>query len=421
SPNTGVAQNFTSPVTYTVTAADSSTQQYTVTVTKAANPAKAITAFNFNGLTPAVTGTVNEGAKTIALTVPYGTDVTALVPSITHTGASVSPNTGVAHDFTSPVTYTVTAADNSTQAYTVTVTAAQNTAKAITAFTFNGLTPAVTGTVNEGAKTIALTVPYGTNVTALVPSITHTGASVSPNTGVAQNFTSPVTYTVTAADSSTQQYMVTVTKAANPAKAITAFTFNGLTPAVTGIVNEGVKTIALSVPYGTDVTALVPSITHTGASVSPNAGVAHDFTSPVIYTVKAADNSTQTYTVTVTVAPSTAKAITAFDFNGLTPAVTGTVNEGAKTIALTVPYGTDVTALVPSITHTGASVSPNTGEAQNFTSPVTYTVKAADNSTQTYTVTVTAAPSTAKAITAFDFNGLTPAVTGTVNEGAKTI
>ncbi len=73
-----------------------------------------------------MTGTVNEGAKTIALTVPYATDVTALVPTITHTGASVSPSSGTAQDFTNPVTYSVTAADSSTQAYVVTVTAAAN-------------------------------------------------------------------------------------------------------------------------------------------------------------------------------------------------------------------------------------------------------------------------------------------------------
>jgi hypothetical protein len=100
------------------------------------------------------------------------------------------------------------------------------------------LTPNVIGTVNEAAKTIALTVPYGTNVTALVPTITHTGASVSPNTGVTQNFTNPVIYTVTAEDGSTQTYTVTVTVAPNPAKAITAFSFNGLTPNVTGTVND---------------------------------------------------------------------------------------------------------------------------------------------------------------------------------------
>ena len=109
----------------------------------------------------------------------------------------------------------------------VEVTPVPSTTKAITAFNFNGLTPNVIGTVNEGAKTIALTVPYGTNVTSLVPIITHTGASLSPNTGVPQNFTSPVTYTVTAADSSTQQYTVTVSVAANPinaAKSLTADT-----------------------------------------------------------------------------------------------------------------------------------------------------------------------------------------------------
>lgn len=88
--------------------------------------------------------------------------------------------------------------------------------KAITAFDFNGLSPTVTGTVNEGAKTVLLTVPYGTAVTALVPTITITGSSVSPNTGVAANFSTPQTYTVTAADSSTQAYIVTVTVSAAP-------------------------------------------------------------------------------------------------------------------------------------------------------------------------------------------------------------
>ena len=83
-------------------------------------------------------------------------------------------------------------------------------------------------------------------------------------------------------------------------------------------------------------------------------------------------------------------AITAFNFNELTPNVVGAVDEVNKTIGLTVPYGTNVTALIPSITHTGTSVSPNTGAAQNFTSPVTYTVASEDDSTE-YTVTVTVA------------------------------
>ena len=84
--------------------------------------------------------------------------------------------------------------------------------KAITAFNFASLAQEVVGVVDETNHTVSLTVPFGTNVTALVPTITiSAGASISPNTGVAQNFTGPVTYTVTAENSSTQNYIVTVT------------------------------------------------------------------------------------------------------------------------------------------------------------------------------------------------------------------
>ncbi|MFZ2959050.1 MAG: hypothetical protein WA705_19355 [Candidatus Ozemobacteraceae bacterium] len=180
----------------------------TILISGSPNSAKAITAFNFG--IPAVTGVINESLHTVALTVPFGTNVTALAPTITHTGSSVSPNTGTAQNFTNPVTYTVTAANTTTQAYQVKVTVAANSAKAITAFNFG--IPAVTGVINESLHTVALTVPFGTNVTALTPTITHTGSSVSPNTGTAQNFTNPVTYTVTAANTTTQAYVVTVSE-----------------------------------------------------------------------------------------------------------------------------------------------------------------------------------------------------------------
>ncbi|RJE88734.1 DUF5018 domain-containing protein [Paenibacillus sp. 1011MAR3C5] len=411
SPNSGTAQNFTNPVSYTVTAADGSKKSYTVTVNVAASPAKAITEFSF--MTPSVAGAINEAAGTITVLVPYGTDVTALTPTITHTGASISPISEVVQDFINPVTYTVTASDGSTQNYTVTVSVAASSTKAITAFSFT--TPAAVGTVNEANHTIAITVPYGTDVTALAPTITHTGASISPNSEVAQNFTNPVTYTVTASDGSTQNYTVTVSVAASSTKAITAFSFT--TPAAGGTVNEANHTIAITVPYGTDVTALAPTITHTGASISPNSEVAQDFTNPVTYTVTASDGSTQNYTVTVSVAASPAKAITAFSFT--TPAAVGTVNEANHTIAITVPYGTDVTALAPTITHTGASISPTSEVVQDFTNPVTYTVTASDGTTQSYTVTANVAANSGKAITAFSFT--TPAAVGTVNEANHTI
>ncbi|MCL2420235.1 MAG: stalk domain-containing protein, partial [Defluviitaleaceae bacterium] len=76
----------------------------------------------------------------------------------------------------------------------------------ITAFTI----PGQVGATDITATDITVTMPHGTNVTALVPAIIHTGVSISPVSGAAQDFTNPVTYTVTAADSSTQVYTVTV-------------------------------------------------------------------------------------------------------------------------------------------------------------------------------------------------------------------
>ncbi|WP_282144203.1 beta strand repeat-containing protein [Cellulophaga baltica] len=393
-PASGVAQNFTSPVEYTVTAADGSTQLYSVTVTAPAlSSTKAITAFTIGTVNGTITGT------NISLALPAGTDVTTLSPSITHTGASINPASGVAQDFTSPVEYTVTAADGSTQVYSVTVTApAHSSTKAITAFTIGTVNGTITGT------NISLALPAGTDVTTLSPSITHTGASINPASGVAQDFTSPVEYTVTAADGSTQVYSVTVTAPAlSSTKAITAFTIGTVNGTITG------TNISLALPAGTDVTALSPSITHTGVSINPAIGVAQDFTSPVEYTVTAADGSTQVYSVTVTApALSSTKAITAFTIGTVNGTITGT------NISLALPAGTDVTALSPSITHTGTSISPASGVGQNFTSPVEYTVTAADGSTQVYSVTVTApALSSTKAITAFTIGTVNGTITGT--------
>ena len=81
--------------------------------------------------------------------------------------------------------------------------------KAITAFSFQGLSPPITGIVTEAAHTIALTVPFGTNVSALVATFSTTGASVRVGATLqvsgttANNFSSPVTYRVTAANAST--------------------------------------------------------------------------------------------------------------------------------------------------------------------------------------------------------------------------
>ena len=61
---------------------------------------KAITAMRFAGMSPVVAGviTTTADAHEVALTVPYATDVTALVPTIAITGVSISPASGAARE-----------------------------------------------------------------------------------------------------------------------------------------------------------------------------------------------------------------------------------------------------------------------------------------------------------------------------------
>ncbi len=75
----------------------------------------------------------------------------------------------------------------------------------------NGLLidPALT-TVTFKNDSIGITVPAGTDVTELIPEIVITGVSISPASGVKQDFTHPVVYTVTAENSNQAKYVVTI-------------------------------------------------------------------------------------------------------------------------------------------------------------------------------------------------------------------
>lgn len=181
---------------------------------------KTLTSPTIDGIAGA-SSTFDVATSTYTVTVPFGTDITALKIVFTlPAGATVKPASGSVQNFTNPVTYTVTAEDGSTQTYTVkmVVTAApKSSEKQITAFTFAALSPVISATIDQANRKIGATVPGDVNVTALIPTITlSTKATVAPATGVAQNFTNPVSYTVTAEDGSKQTYDVTITKVSTP-------------------------------------------------------------------------------------------------------------------------------------------------------------------------------------------------------------
>lgn len=328
--------------------------------------------------------------------------------------SSCQVNIAVSSD-TYPGTYNVTptassTSGTSTELAPITVLVSGSilpSTKTITSFSLNNNAGVITG------NDIAVTVPYGTDVSALVATYITTGASVSvgsvtqTNGATVNNFTSPLTYTVHAENGSTRDYTVTVTVATNSAKAITAFALSG----TSGIISD--NAIAVTMPYGTtNVESLIATFTTTGESVTVESTVQvsaitqNNFTNPVVYTVHAADGSTQNYTVNVTVALNDAKELIQFSLDG----TMGAINQVDGTIEVVLPSGTDRTALTASFISTGESVTVNdvlqTNEVtqNNFTNPVTYIVHAADGTTKDYIVTATLQPIITQA-TGITFSG----------------
>ena len=82
-----------------------------------------------------------------------------------------------------------------------------STAPTITAFVVEN----VNGVIDQSTGQITVVVPNGTDVTALKPAVAVSdGATVTPGSGVAVNFTDAVVYTVKSASGETKQYVVTV-------------------------------------------------------------------------------------------------------------------------------------------------------------------------------------------------------------------
>ncbi|MCG8699300.1 MAG: DUF5018 domain-containing protein, partial [Bacteroidales bacterium] len=187
--------------------------------------AKDITGFSFTEQTGKAT--INAINHTVQIEVTAGKDLSSLTPSISVSDkASINPLTGVTRDFSSAVTYTVTAEDLSTQEWTVTVSVAPvlSSAKEITAFSLAEQTG--NATIDPSKYTVDIEVAAGTNVSSLTPTISVSDkASVDPASGASRDFSGVVTYTVTAEDLSTQEWTVTVSVAPvlSSAKEITAF------------------------------------------------------------------------------------------------------------------------------------------------------------------------------------------------------
>jgi hypothetical protein len=417
-------------VEYTVVSQDgNSSKIYRVTVTAAPNNAKEISAFSFDGIdTSSIisAGPNAAGKYPIVVTVPQSTVLSSLIPRITHTGVSITglgvalsttatvlgsasnfSNAYISASLVVPAEYTVTAQDGTAKTYAVTVrTTDPADDPRITGFYFTD--PLAVGAIDQDSNTITLRVPSNTNRNGLKPTVYFSGASVSPGSGGAVNFTGPVTYTVTGFSGKTRSYVVTVAATPSSAKDITRFKFPGIPngETVIGAVpnSDGTYPISVWVPAGTPLGNLAPDIAYTGGSITPAGGKPLNFNGPQTFTVTAEDVSAKTYTVTVGTHSGATKLISSLVFEevplsaGSPVRAAAAVDQSAYTITAEVPYTADLTNLAPTLTYIGRSVAgpsggdrtanPFTDTGRNFTGDQIYTVKDQAGASQSYTVRV---------------------------------
>ena len=388
SPVVGTLSDFTKPVVFTVTAEDGSQRQYTVRVEVASNLAKEITHFTVFGIDALISD------STIELTLPYGTSPESLSPVITLSGGTVEPESGVERDFTQPVEYTVTGQDGTTHMYTAVVVIAPSNANHISAFQVPGAAAIVSG------DNIKLWLPYGADASALMPTVVHAGVSVQPQSGVTQDFTQPVVYTVVAADGGKRSYTVTTSWGETSGRGIVRFSALGCEALIRG------DEIALTLPNGANLTALSPEILHYGARLTPGSGLAQNFSVPVKYNLLELDGQLHAYTVRAQRAASSDTTLVGVSVLGYRARIVG------DQVSVDLPYGTALNALAPSVTHLGARVSPVSGTTRDLTHSVVYTVIAADGGRHDYTLSARAAASDEKRLTDFALLGVPGSIAG---------
>ena len=181
--------------------------------------------------------------------------------------------------------------------------------------------------IDNDQNTLKITgVPSTANVKALAPQITLTEGTMvcSPLPGIPQNFSVPVSYTVSGDNMDSRVYTVHITdadgnyitgskddtdkKPDTPVSSevkIKTFTVLG----AEGTIDESAGLITVTLPEGTDVSAVVPTITlSSGCSVSPISGEAVDLRSPRVYTVTNGMLS-RDYTVIVSFQKSTSQQL----------------------------------------------------------------------------------------------------------------
>ena len=408
--------------TFTVTAENGSTQDYTVTITRTKSTTKDITAVKLLNADKSVIAEGKLSGTTWTITLPSDTDKalinkigtsTDVFMQINYTGVSLAQAEGysdasVAENMkwssgnimcgispNSSNTFTVTAEDGSTKTYTVEIKYTAPNAPTLS----NG---SATRTSKTGATVKFTSSEAGTYYYKVVthgaaaPTVDEIKKSTTKGTASAGE----TTFTLSnLTEDARDIYIVVVSASGGESTAlkieIPAYGGGTETP------DTGKFTITANAPKGGTITTnrtkadkgdeIIVTVTPDSGYQMVEGSLSYSLAVAGGETVKITGNrfimpgGNVTITCKWETATMTAKGITSFSING----VAGAVNNTTNTITITMPRGTDVTKLTPTISTNGVkSLTPGSGETVNFTNSVTYTATMEDGSTKTYTVTV---------------------------------
>ena len=419
-------------ITVEVTAEDdSTTQTYTVNVTRAEPPSTDAT---LKGLTLSDVsfGTFSSATTSYTAQVANSVTQTTVTPTVNDSGASYVINLGGVTDAdgtvslsvgNSVITVVVTAEDGvTTQTYTVTVTREQSpTPVKSSDATLSALTMSDVnfGTFDSTTISYSARVANSVSQTTVTPAVNHSDASyviglggVTDAEGVVPLAvgSNVITIDVTAEDGeTTKTYTVTVTRSAPPSTdaTLSALTLRGID---IGAFASGTTSYTTQVANSVSRTTVTPSVNHSGASYVIKLGGVTDAdgivalavgSNVITVEVTAQDGSTnRTYTVSVTRsaplstdATLSALALSGVDFGTFDPSTTSYSAQVANSVSrMTVTptvsnSGASYVIKLDGVTDTDGRVSLTVGS-----NVITVEVMAQDGSTtRTYSVTVTRA------------------------------
>jgi hypothetical protein len=411
------ANDFSSPLTYTIIASDGvTTEDWVVNVSQSnGNNEADILRFSFGDYDHRA-AIINNDAKTINIVTNLESSLTNLVADFVLSQGATAEIVGVdqesgitVNDFSSPVTYVVTAEDGTTtENWTVTVTKYVRTESRMIDYDF-GENNTLLSKINTVAKTISVYVERDRNISNLVAefalsdgAVAKIGEEIQESGVTANNFENPVTYTVVAEDETTTDWTVTVIMLSNEAD-ILSFTFGediDFSPAIIDNTNNTIDIIVKQEMTGltnliAEFTLSDGAIAKIGEVVQESGVTANNFENPITYTVVAEDETTTNWTVTV-IMLSNAADILSFTFGEDIDFSPATINSTNNTIDIIVKQEiTDLTSLVAEFTLSEGAVA-KIGEViqesgitvNNFETPVTYIVTAEDGTIANWIATI---------------------------------